>query len=138
MISLYLAALETLFNIEAVMNNLLPPYPAMKTDIYSMLREFFAVQLFFWLTLWAVKCSLLFMFQKLTTGIRSYTRIWWGVVVFTVLTFVGCVVSQFTSCSSMHAWFSAGECSTPRDAVAKSASLWYSLAADLLTDLMST
>jgi len=56
---------------------------------------------------------------------------------FSILSFIGCVVSQFTSCSSMHAWFStAGECQTPRDTVAKAASLWYSLAVDLLTDLM--
>jgi len=109
MTSLYLAAMPTLYPVQLVSAGLIPPYASMMEDLTAMLHEFFAVQLFFWLTLWAVKCSLLFMFQRLTTGIQSYTRIWWGVMVFTILAFVGCVISQFTSCSSMHAWFTAGE-----------------------------
>ncbi|KAH9209050.1 hypothetical protein DL95DRAFT_478545 [Leptodontidium sp. 2 PMI_412] len=116
---------------------LLAPHATFLHDLSVMLKEFFAVQFFFWSTLWCVKLSLLFMFQRLTTGLPTYTRVWWAVLTFTILTYVGCAVSQFTSCSSMHAWFSpAGLCDTPRDAVAKAASLWYSLAVDLLTDLM--
>jgi hypothetical protein len=115
------------------------------------------IEVFFWSTLWAVKLSLLCMFQQLTIGLPMYTKIWWGVTVFTILTFVGCVVSAFTGCSSMHAWFSpdgeyrfavrptlskqplvlTDECFTPRDNMAKAASLRYSFAADLLTDLTS-
>jgi hypothetical protein len=93
----------------AVQAGLAPPYASLMSDLVSMLKEFFAVQIFFWLTLWAVKFSLLLMFQRLTTGLPIYERVWWGVVIFTFLSFVGCVVSQFTSCSSMHAWFTAGE-----------------------------
>jgi hypothetical protein len=51
--------------------------------------------------------------------------------------FIGCVVSNFTSCHSMHAWFTPGECSEPRDVRAQIASLYYAYAVDILTDLMS-
>lgn len=136
MCALYLAAIPTLYRVMRVVMGLAPPYASMMTDVVPMLKEFFAVQIFFWATLWAVKFSLLLMFQRLTTGLPTYERIWWGVVIFTFLSFVGCVVSQFTSCSSMHAWFTVGGCEAPRDARAKAASLWYALAVDLITDLM--
>jgi hypothetical protein len=109
MCALYLATMPTFYNVQAISAGLMPPYASLQTDLVAMLKEFFAVQIFFWLTLWAVKWSLLFMFKRLTEGLPLYTKIWWGVLGFTVLTFIGCVISNFTSCSSMHAWFTAGK-----------------------------
>ncbi|KAJ6440052.1 CFEM domain-containing protein [Purpureocillium lavendulum] len=134
--ALYLATIPTFFNVMAITAGEMQPYPSLPDDLVVMLREFFVVQLFFWLTLWAVKWSLLFMFKRLTDGLPLYNRIWWAVLVFSILTFIGCCISNFTSCSSMHAWFKAGECATPRDARAKEISLWFSLGADLATDLL--
>lgn len=42
-----------------------------------------------------------------------------------------------TSCSSMKAWFTPGQCGTPRDGRAQIASLYYAYAVDVLTDMMS-
>ncbi|GJN75003.1 hypothetical protein PLICBS_009099 [Purpureocillium lilacinum] len=134
--ALYLATIPTFFNVMAITAGQMQPYASLPNDLVVMLREFFVVQLFFWLTLWAVKWSLLFMFKRLTDGLPLYNRIWWAVLVFSILTFIGCCISNFTSCSSMHAWFTAGECATPRDARAKEISLWFSLGADLATDLL--
>lgn len=106
--ALYLATMPTFYNVNEVMVGKMKPYASLQTDLVAMLKEFFAVQIFFWLTLWAVKWSLLFMFKGLTNGIPLYTNIWWGALAFTVITFIGCVVSNFTSCSSMDAWFTAG------------------------------
>lgn len=100
--------MPTLYNATEIMAGKMEPYASLPADLIAMLKEFFAVQMFFWLTLWAVKWSLLFMFKRLTKGIRLYTNIWWGALAFTVLTFIGCVVSGVTSCSSMDAWFTAG------------------------------
>ena len=108
MVALYLATMPTFYNVEAIMAGQMAPYASLPADLVAMLKEFFAVQIFFWLTLWAVKWSLLFMFKKLTDGIPLYTLLWKGVFGFSILTFVGCVISNFTSCSSMHAWFTAG------------------------------
>jgi hypothetical protein len=80
----------------------------MEADMVAVLKGLLVIEIFFWPTLWAVKLSLLCMFQKLTIGLSTYTRIWWGVMAFTIITFVGCIISAFTSCSSLHALFSPG------------------------------
>ncbi|KAJ3485602.1 hypothetical protein NLG97_g6778 [Lecanicillium saksenae] len=136
-VALYYATIDTFFKVTAISEGREQPYPKLAEDLVLMLKEFFVVQFFFWLTLWAVKWSLLFMFKRLTEGLPLYTQIWWGVLVYSVLVFIGCCISNFTSCSSMKAWFTAGACSTSaRDARAKEISLWFSLAADLSTDLL--
>jgi hypothetical protein len=135
--ALYLATIPTFFNLAAITEGRMMPYASLERDLVVMLKEFFVVQFFFWLTLWAVKWSLLFMFRRLTDGINFFNKVWWAIFVFSILTFIGCCISNFTSCSSMEAWFTAGDCLTPRDARAKNISLWFSLAADLSTDLLS-
>jgi hypothetical protein len=157
MCALYLSSLPKLHHINEVAAGLKAPYASMEEGVVALLKGRLMIEIFFWSTLWAVKLSLLCMFQQLTIGLPTYTKIWWGVMAFTILAFIGCVVSAFTSCSSMHAWFSpdgespfaarptlsrhplipTDECSTPRDSVARFASLWYSFVADLLTDLTS-
>lgn len=138
-VALYYATIETFFRVTALAANpgQAEPWPTMADDLVLMLKEFFVVQFFFWLTLWAVKWSLLFMFKRLTNGLPVYNKIWWVVFAYSILVFIGSCISNFFSCSSMHAWFTAGECNTPRDSRAKSISLWFSLAADLSTDILS-
>jgi hypothetical protein len=80
----------------------------MGANMVAVLKGLLVIEMFFWSTLWAVKLSLLCMFQKLTIGLSTYTKIWWGVMAFTIITFVGCVISAFTSCSSLHALFNPG------------------------------
>lgn len=137
-VALYYSTIDTFFRVTALSEGREKPWATLNDDLVLMLKEFFVVQFFFWLTLWAVKWSLLFMFKRLTHGLPIYNQIWWAVLVYSVLVFIGCCISNFTSCSSMKAWFTAGECSTSaRDARAKAISLWFSLAADLSTDLLS-
>lgn len=123
--ALYLATIPTFYNVMEIAAGRMEPYASLQTDLVVMLREFFTVQIFFWLTLWAVKWSLLFMFKALTNGIRIYTNIWWAALAFTVLTFIGCVISNFTSCSSMHTWFTAGMKSRLRFRSISAPSLYY-------------
>lgn len=102
---LYWTWLPKLRNIEAVDSGGAPPYAGMDADIIASIKDLFMVQLFFWATLWAVKLSLLCMYRKLTVGLLTYTRVWWGVVTFTILTFLGCLIGEWTACSSLQAWF---------------------------------
>lgn len=136
--ALYLATMPTYFNAMAIAVGTMEPYASLENDLRVTLKELFVAQFFFWGTLWAVKWSLLFTFKRITDGLLVYTRVWWGIFIFSILTFIGCCISTFTTCSSMHAWFTAGLCETDRDARAKAISLWYCLGADLVTDLMST
>jgi len=48
--------LPTLYEINNIVTGKGAPWPNMEKDLRAMLKEFFAVQIF-WLTLWAVKCS---------------------------------------------------------------------------------
>ncbi|KHN96332.1 uncharacterized protein MAM_05918 [Metarhizium album ARSEF 1941] len=134
--ALYYATTNTFFNAMAIIAGEMEPYASLEHDLLVMLHEFFTVQFFFWLTLWSVKWSLLAMFKRLTDGLPWYNRVWWGVLIFSVLTFIGCCISNFTSCSSMRAWFTPGLCTTARDSRAKQISLWFGLGADLTTDLL--
>lgn len=59
-----------------------------------------------------------------------------GFILILLQTFVGAVISHFTSCSSMSAWFTVGGCATPRDSRAQIISLYYAFAVDVLSDLM--
>jgi hypothetical protein len=167
MCAIYLAAYPTLYSALAVAAEEEPPWATMESDLVAMLHLFFAVQLLFWTTLWSVKFSLLWMFRRLTLGLPLYGRIWLAITIFTLITYLACVVTEFTSCSSMTAWFTpgmslcyivllphlhvvgeryfrhkvtdilAGACETKHDAISKAASLWFSLAVDLLTDILS-
>jgi len=103
---LYLDLLPRLQRIMLVEDGKQAPYAAIDIDIVTSLKEVLCIQVLFWATLWSVKLSLLFMFKKLTTGLPLYNKIWWGVLVFSVLSFIGCVISAFESCSSLHTWFS--------------------------------
>jgi hypothetical protein len=104
MCALYLAIIPTYYSLIEVFSGFKPPYPGIRADAEAMLREFLAVQFFFWLTLWAVKGSLLFTFKILTVGLPIEIKIWWAVMAFTILTYIGCCITQFTSCTSIHAW----------------------------------
>ena len=128
-----------------------------------MLRLFFVIQIFFWTVLWCVKLSLMFQFKKLTkgayylfsppshpssslkksspntnpsTGIVLYERIWWGVLTFIILTYIGSQVTNLTSCASWTERFDPAGCRSKTDLRNKDISLYFSLGCDLLTDIL--
>ncbi|KAG9242388.1 hypothetical protein BJ878DRAFT_425997 [Calycina marina] len=134
--TLYLTAMPTLYEALDMQAGKIPFDETVLSKLPSMLKEFLAVLIFFWLTLWSVKLSLLLWLKKLVIGLPMYIRIWWCILGFVVVTYILCVVSDFTSCSSLTAWFIAGACYTPRDTSAKAISLWFSMAVDISTNLI--
>jgi hypothetical protein len=107
--ALDLASMPTYDNVMAVEAGSMAPYTGFLEDATVMRKESFTWQIFFWLTLWAVKWSLLFMCKGLTAGSPLQTKIWWGVLAFTILTLIGGVVSTFLTCGTWHAGLTAGE-----------------------------
>ena len=130
-------------------------HPDMVYHAEKMLEGIFPVQYFFWGCLWSVKFSLLLMIKRLTERVPFHLKMWWGVLIFTALAFVGCVVSQLCSCSKISSFtkfgmYSSshtsinylankhiGGCSSPNDIRLQSISLYYSLSVDVLSDLLS-
>jgi hypothetical protein len=116
MCGLYLTILGPVYLMEAVGKGLEAPPADFLDQVRFLMGRFYAIQLLFWITLWSVKLSLLFMFRRLLIGLPIYNRIWLGIVIFTVLAFVGCEISQLLSCTGgMKAYFTPGMLCTPND-----------------------
>jgi hypothetical protein len=105
---LYLSALPVLYRLLDFADGVGPPWATIIEDGVYMLKEFFAIDMLFWATLWSVKFSLLFIFRRLTNGLPRYRAYWVFVMCFTVLVLIGAVISNITACSSMTAWFTLG------------------------------
>jgi hypothetical protein len=60
-------------------------YPTMEDDALFMIKIFFANTMVFWIVLWSVKLSLLFLYRRLFEGLPDQMRWWWSVFVFTVV-----------------------------------------------------
>ncbi|KFY04279.1 hypothetical protein O988_00891 [Pseudogymnoascus sp. VKM F-3808] len=136
LVGLYFNILDTIYIVTAVASGKAKPTATFVSDGNHMMRCMFAIQLLFWMSLYAVKFSLLFLFRRLALGLPLYEKIWTGVVVFTMLSFIGSVITELTSCTPLIAYFHFGECNKPSDAKAQATSLYFSLAVDVLTDLL--
>ncbi|KAF2139550.1 uncharacterized protein K452DRAFT_62192 [Aplosporella prunicola CBS 121167] len=132
----YIIVTPPMFRVYNVEMGKAPPYPTMIDDAVFMVKIFFYNTMLLWFTLWTVKFSLLALYRRLMTNLRTYIILWWILVIFCALTLIGAVISNITSCHSMRAWFTPGLCTTPRDINAQIASLYYAFAVDVLTDLL--
>ena len=83
-------------------------HPDMEYHVEKMMKGIIPIQHMFWSCLWSVKLSLLFMFKRLTERVPFHLKVWWGVVIFTVLAFASCVVSQLISCSDVRLFTKMG------------------------------
>lgn len=150
----YICVTPAVYRISAVGSGDRAPYPTLKDDIGYLNKIFFPNTFLLWTTLWLVKLALLLQCRRLIDRLYTQVVIWRCIVGFTALVYVGCIVSEFTSCRNLHDWFTPGTsipqhlyasyancssemCLTPRDARASVISLFYSFAVDVVTDLMS-
>jgi|SRR5271170_3307374 len=105
---LYLSTLPVIYRVLDYAAGLTPPWATLVEDDVYILKEFFAIDMLFWATLWSVKFSLLFMFRRLTNGLPRYRAYWIFVMYFTVIVLIGSIISNITACSSMTMWFTPG------------------------------
>ena len=138
-----------------VINGEIPAYPEMRDDTVVMTKMIFAAPCMFWMTLWSIKFSLLFLYRRLLTGISSmYTKIWWAIVGFCIVVRnlpqflthmsrgllrqaqVGNYVLYFRSCGTIPGFWNDG-CSGSSAVHSQLVSLYYSFAADTSTNFMS-
>ncbi|EEH17894.1 hypothetical protein PABG_00457 [Paracoccidioides brasiliensis Pb03] len=136
MAALYIIAIPGVYRLTAVMDGAATPYAAMEQEALFLKKVFFSTTMLLWLSLWSVKLSLLVLYRRLLALLSTELRLWWGILIFTILSFIGCIISNVTSCGTLSAWFSMTGCSRPRDIKAQIASLYFSYAVDVLTDLM--
>lgn len=137
MASLYIVDLPYLYTLMDWLEHPSAPTQQITWSYTMMMRLNWAVTLFFWAALWCVKLSLLLFFRRVISQIRHWMRAWWFILGFTVITFLGCVISQITSCDSPKDFTVLGKCASARNQRAQVISLYYSYAADVLTDMLS-
>jgi hypothetical protein len=82
----YLVIIPTIYKIGRVANGLMPPWNTMAEDVVVYVRIMFFTTIFFWLSLWLVKLSLLALYKKLLTGLPLvYVQLWWAVFIFCLI-----------------------------------------------------
>ncbi|KAJ5951321.1 uncharacterized protein N7479_009734 [Penicillium vulpinum] len=131
---LYIYISPVIYQLAQLSAGKIAPWATVSDDGLRLQTVFFVTTSSLWVCLWMVKFSLLAMYKRLLVG-KNYIIAWWAIVVACVLFIIGCIASSWVSCSSFHAWFTAGQCNTERDHRAAVISLYYSYAVDILTDL---
>ncbi|KFY83822.1 hypothetical protein V500_09860 [Pseudogymnoascus sp. VKM F-4518 (FW-2643)] len=136
------AVLQTLqtphcYNLARLVNGLstLTEEETMVSGNTYMRYEFTIIGLF-WTVLWLVKASFLAFFYKLFDGLQAYRRIWWGVVVFAFLSYVGCWIVSINVCHPAKNYFIFGSCNKEIDMKTSIVAVMYSTVVDVLTDIM--
>ncbi|KAM0127281.1 hypothetical protein ACHAP3_008849 [Botrytis cinerea] len=132
----YLAILEPFGRLIAVSRGEIPVYATVADDAVYVPRVLFPTNLLFWTTLWTVKLLLLMQVKRLLDRQKRHTRIWWCISAFTLVVYIGCVISQFLACRSLAAWFEVGACGTPHDVYASFVSTVWAFCADITTDII--
>ncbi|KAL8784305.1 MAG: hypothetical protein Q9213_004063 [Squamulea squamosa] len=105
----YICVTNAVYRIADVANKKKPPYPEVKEDSLFLLKIFFPNTLLLWTTLWLVKFALLLQCRRLIDRRPNHIVVWWIIVALTSLFYIGCVVTEFTSCRSLRAWFTVGK-----------------------------
>ncbi|KAI9055915.1 hypothetical protein LZ554_000851 [Drepanopeziza brunnea f. sp. 'monogermtubi'] len=101
--------------------------------IEQLLMQFYFMMLF-WTTLWSIKGSFLMFYRRLFTGTDGYMKWWWGVVAFTIATYIASVLTNIMTCLPLWRRFSLN----PADTCALSnarRSIWVATTIDILSDI---
>ncbi|CAN9226374.1 unnamed protein product [Alternaria alternata] len=133
----YHVVAPSIYRAYAVLEGKTEPYATMKDDAIAMLKFLVAGQMCFYTLLISVKMSLMTLYRKLLAGLpRVYRKIWWSIVAFCVLAWVGSIVSTLTTCDDLNAEFKEGQCGgTANEDQRVIFSLYFAYSVDVATDL---
>lgn len=82
-----------------------PYYQELLSDFQLAITRVFANGLVFWTCLWSVKIALMLQCKRLVERRPTYTLIWWCIVSFIILSYLGCYVVHFTICDNFKSMF---------------------------------
>lgn len=69
----------------------------------------FVIIALFWTITWSVKSSFLAMYWRLFDGLPNYRKVWFGVVIFAVGSYIGCWFASVWTCHPPSTYFKFGE-----------------------------
>lgn len=103
-----MAILEPMTHLLAAARGAIPIYATMAEDAVYVPKVLFPTNLLFWTTLWLVKLLLLLQVKRIIDRQQNLLMIWWIILIFTAVVYIGCVISQLEACSTLAAWFEIG------------------------------
>jgi hypothetical protein len=74
----------------------------------QLVRWQFPLIKLFWTVLWCIKASFLALFFRLVKTLPVYRRVWYGIVGFCVIAYIGCWLASALTCSPPSDYFRAG------------------------------
>lgn len=82
----YMVVIPYVYKINKVFAGVIPEYEGIQVDGIFYTRMLFVTLMFFWISLWTVKLSLLFLYKKLIDRLpQIYKKLWWAVVIFCII-----------------------------------------------------
>ncbi|PGH08074.1 hypothetical protein AJ79_06074 [Helicocarpus griseus UAMH5409] len=100
------------------------------------LKLMFSQMLLFWTTLWAGKFSLLVFFRRIVIGLPRYMMMFWVVFALVLATYLGCILSNFLTCTPLAKYWSPEGCSDPRNVKRSDSSIRFATGADIAADFL--
>ncbi|OBT71627.1 hypothetical protein VF21_08950 [Pseudogymnoascus sp. 05NY08] len=135
---LYFSIFPEIYTFQDITEGKIQRPPDFGQQYTKMLLSILATNIMFWTALWCVKISMLLMFRRLIERVGSiYRRIWYGVLILTVVVYIIAVISGLVSCGPFHNYKIVGKCATQEFAQLQLWSLYFGLASDVTTDLLS-
>ncbi|KAK8863409.1 UV-endonuclease UvdE-domain-containing protein [Apiospora arundinis] len=131
----YVGSTELFFRINDTFEGRAGPYPGIADDKFSMKKILLFTSPGLWFTLWSIKFSLLALYKRLLIQVPLYTRLWWGVVVFSVLSLAASLAMHITTCEPVTNWLQRGGCGE-NNQWHSYVSIWQAYSVDATTDLM--
>ncbi|CAN9121313.1 unnamed protein product [Alternaria alternata] len=136
---LYIVITPIFFKIQELQLGRIVPWPTMMKDVILASRVMWQSGIEYWTCLWFVKFSLLALYKKLLSGMpKNYLYIWWGTLIFCVVTWSTCIITgPGLACNDTKAFFDKGAvCSSPEETRRQTANLYYAYAVDTVTNMM--
>ena len=72
-------------------------------------RYQFVIILLFFTIIWSVKYSFLALYYRLFKGLSAYRRVWWVVVNFAAMAYIGCWIASIWTCHPPSTYFDFGK-----------------------------
>ncbi|KAK1518128.1 hypothetical protein CPAR01_15777 [Colletotrichum paranaense] len=114
--------------------------PASKREaelqLEQWLRWSYALTYLFWTGLFAVKASFLNVFFRLVSPIPWLRKVWYGIAMFCLLSYIGGWLSGSLICDTPSDYFRAGKCLSPKEVYYYRFAIFFATAADVFTDLL--
>ncbi|KAF2114826.1 hypothetical protein BDV96DRAFT_494291 [Lophiotrema nucula] len=127
---------DPLYRVEGVQRGEIPPYSDILHDAGMIYRWLTASQLLFYSSLTSVKLSLLTLYRRLLDRTPAkFTYMWWGILAFCILSYIGSTITTLTVCDNQGAKYNRGECAKANEQKRAQISLWFAYGVDVATDL---